>query len=346
MNAPASRASLPGGPPVAPSAPPRRRRLLYAALAAAVVVLTYAGLTAYLFANQVELIFRPVRTMTLVAASLGLRPQPVVLRSASGNKLVAWRITAGDPSTRPYWVVYLHGNDSTRATDGNIRRYHQLRSLGLNVLAPEYPGYGDLPGRPSEAGLLEAARAAFLYLRRDLGVDGRNIVIYGWSLGSGAAVPLAAGADEAGTILEGAFSSVLRRAQAEYPYLPISLMVRHAFLSEDVMGATGSPTLFLHSPEDRTIPISDAQRLFDRARQPKTMVRLSGGHITPNLDDEDRYVQGVRAFLTERAGWTLDAPRRGVSVALRALIDQTRRTGRADRIRPHAGRGRDRVEPG
>jgi fermentation-respiration switch protein FrsA (DUF1100 family) len=315
MNAPAPRASQPA------RLNPSRRRARIAVLVAAVVGVGYCGLIAYLVTNQVELIFRPVRTLTLIAHSLDLRPEPVALTGARRTPLVAWLVRAGDEATHPYWIVYLHGNDATRASDGNVTRYHQLRSLGLNVLAVEYPGYADVPGEPSEAGLVEAARAAFDHLRRDRGIEGRRIAIYGWSLGSGAAVPLAAGADEAATILEGAFSSVLRRAQAEYPYLPIGLMVRHTFLSEDAIGATGSPTLFLHSPEDAIIPFSDGQRLFGRAREPKELVSLRGGHITPNLDDEDRYLQAVRDFLHTRAGWVLARPKRGVGVALRALID-------------------------
>jgi uncharacterized protein len=283
-------------------------------------VVAYVGLIAYLFTYQTDLIFRPRRVLAMVPASLGLAPEHIVLRGRTGSPTVAWRIRAGDDTAHPFWIVYLHGNDATRASDGNVARYHQLRSLGLNVLAPEYPGYADVDGHPSERGLIDAARAAYDELRR-AGIEGRRIAIYGWSLGSGGAAPLARDVDEAALVLEGAFSSVLRRAQAQYPYLPIALMVQHPFLSEDVIAGAGSPTLFLHSPEDRIIPFSDGQRLYERARAPKRLVELRGGHITPNLDDEDRYMASLHTFLTTEAGWTLTPPRRSLAVAVRAAYD-------------------------
>jgi fermentation-respiration switch protein FrsA (DUF1100 family) len=307
----------------APGPRPRRRRWATWLLGAgALAALAYVGLIAYLVIYQTDLIFRPRHTLAMVPASLGLEPERVALRGAAGTPLVAWRIRAGDAATHPFWIVYLHGNDATRASDGNVTRYHQLRSLGLNVLAPEYPGYADVAGDPSEPGLLEAARAAYDELRTREGIDGRRIAIYGWSLGTGGAAPLARDVDEAALVLEGAFSSVLRRAQAAYPYLPISLMVRHRFLSEDAIASVGSPVLFLHSPEDAIIPFSDGQRLYGRARTPKQFVELRGGHITPNLDDEDRYLGSLYTFLTSQAHWTLTPPRRSAAVAVRSALDR------------------------
>jgi fermentation-respiration switch protein FrsA (DUF1100 family) len=293
------------------------RRLVWVAV---LVVVAYAALIGYLLVNERALIFRPRRTAALVAASLGLNPREVALTTALGDRTIAWEMRTSTPA--PYWVLYLHGNDATIRSGGNVQRYHQLRSLGMNVLAPEYPGYGSIAGDPSEGGLQSAARAAYDHLRRDLGVPADQIVIFGWSLGSGGAVPLARDVDEAALIVEGAFSSVLGRAQAAYPFLPISWMVHHPFLSEDAIAETHSPTLFLHSPEDRVIPFSDGERLHARARDPKQLVSVRGGHVTPNLDDEDRYLAAIRDFLAERAGWNLAAPRRSVGLAIRGILDR------------------------
>jgi fermentation-respiration switch protein FrsA (DUF1100 family) len=245
-----------------------------------------------------------------------------MLEGANGLSTLGWRIRPPDGAAVPYWIVFLHGNSSSIATRENVRRYDQLRALGVNVFAPEYPGFGEAGGQVSEAGMLAAARAAYEHLRRVERVAGRHIAIYGWSLGTGAAVPLARDVDEAALIVEGAFSSVLRRAQAAYPYLPIRLMVRAPFLSEDAIAGIGSPLLALHSPTDAIIPIDDGRRLFAAARAPKTFIELAGGHITPNADDADRYLGAIHGFLSERAGWTLRPPRRSAALAVRAALER------------------------
>ena len=96
----------------------------------------------------------------------------------------------------------------------NILHYERLRALGLNVMAPEYRGYGGVEGSPSEAGLADDAGRAYEYLREHEHVDPRRIVIYGWSLGSAVAVTLASRVDEAAVILEGAPASVVAHRRA------------------------------------------------------------------------------------------------------------------------------------
>ncbi len=293
-----------------------RRRLVWLPV---LLIVAYVGLIGYLVVNERELIFRPRRTMAMVARSLGLEPIEVALKTSGGDRTIAWQIRT---SASPHWALYLHGNDATIRSGGNVQRYHQLRSLGINILAPEYPGYLSVDGDPSEERLRSTARAAYDYLRRDLGVAPDNIVIFGWSLGSGGAIPLARDVDEAALIVEGAFTSVLRRAQAQYPFLPISLILHHPFLSEDAIADTHSPTLFLHSPDDAIIPFADGERLHAKARPPKQLVRVRGGHVTPNLDDEDTYLRAIHTFLTAQARWTLKPPRRSVGVALRFVLDR------------------------
>jgi fermentation-respiration switch protein FrsA (DUF1100 family) len=193
-------------------------------------------------------------------------------------------------------VLFLHGQGSNLASRLNILHYDQLSRLGLNVLAPEYRGFGGVEGVPSEAGLAEDARAAYDYLRGDLHVDPRRIVIYGWSLGSAVAVTLSSQADEGAVILEGAPASVLAIGQQRYPYFPIRLLIRNPFDSIARIDRIGSPVLFIHSPEDTTIPIGEGRRLFAAAREPKQFVEVAGGHVYASERDP-RFFLAVRRFL-------------------------------------------------
>jgi pimeloyl-ACP methyl ester carboxylesterase len=286
----------------------------------ALAVLAYGGTIAWLMWHETALIFKPRTDMTTLAQTNGLHPATVRVPGADGATSVGWEVTAPADPASDCWTLYLHGNNANLTSRGNVTRIDQLRSLGLNVLAVEYPGFGDVPGIPTERGLMSAANTMYTYLRDVKHVPAEKIVIYGWSLGTGVAIPLASQVPEAAVVVEGAFTSVMRRAQALYPYLPIRWMVRNPFLSEDYVPAIKAPVLVLHSPEDQTIPFADGQKVYGLVSGPKEFVELRGGHITPNLDDEDRYLGGISGFLRAHTGCTVQEPRRSMGRALDALL--------------------------
>jgi uncharacterized protein len=281
---------------------------------AIVVVVGYLGAIAYLYAYQVDLVFRPPPRGTLYTRSLAFTPERVIVAGANGLATEAWRITAPEPS--PYWVLFLHGNAAAISSGPNVRRYDQLRQLGLNVFAVEYPGFGDSGGTASERGMQAAARAGYDHLRRVEGVPASHVVIYGWSLGTGAAVPLARDVEEAGLIVEGGFLSVLQRAREEYPVIPVGWILAHQFRSDDAIADAHCPVLFLHSPQDTVVPFHHGEALFAKAAEPKRLVRLAGGHIFPNAADADRYLQGIHGFLGDVLRWPVRPPRPSAGVAV------------------------------
>jgi len=296
--------------------PARWRRLRTFLIDAAILaVLGYLGAIAYLYIYQVELVFRPPSRGSLVAPSLALNPLRVILTGHGGLSTEAWRIRAIGADS-PYWVLFLHGNAAAVSSSPNVRRYDQLRQLGLNVLAVEYPGFGDVGGIASEAGMHAAAHAGYEHLRHAEGVAANRILIYGWSLGTGAAVPLARDVEEAALVVEGGFTSVLARGREEHPFMPVSLLLAHPFKSDEAIAATHSATLFLHSPDDVIIPFAHGEAMFAKAAGPKRLVRLAGGHIYPNAEDADRYQTAIHDFLGGVLHWTVSPTRRSAGVAV------------------------------
>ena len=271
-------------------------KLLRRSLAAAAILLivVYAGAIVWLVSHETRLVFE-------AGQPLGdLRPQPPFEQiDARGNNPsvgLAWVMrTAAAPETRP-WVLFLHGNASTIGSRLNILHYERLRSLGLNVLAPEYRGYGGVAGVPSEAGLDADARAAYDLLRGPMSVPPERIVVYGWSLGSGVAVDLASQVTPAAVILEGAPDSIAAIGQERYPFFPVRMLIRNPFDSILKIDRVRAPKLFLHSPDDAIVPIADGRKLFDAAPQPKQWTEVSGGHIHASETDPN-FFPAIAAFL-------------------------------------------------
>jgi fermentation-respiration switch protein FrsA (DUF1100 family) len=268
------------------------KRLTLARVAGAigvVAIVAYLGAIAWLVANETRLVFRADAPFD------SRRPaQPYLEVDEEGGR--AWIVSARASTPQTPWVVYLHGNDANIASRLNVLHYEQLRGLGVNVLAPEYRGFGGLGGVPTEAGLAEDARRWYDYLRTEQHVEPRRIVIYGWSLGSAVAVTLAAHVDEAAVILEGAPASIVAIGQQRYPIFPVRLLVRNPFESILRVGAIRAPKLFLHSPEDAVVPIGEARRLFEAAAAPKQFVEVSGGHVYASEKDP-RFFPAIQTFL-------------------------------------------------
>ena len=256
----------------------------------------YGAAVLYLVSQETRLVFQAGRTLT------ARRPSPpfeqIDVPRTDGARQFAWIMPEPKGTDAP-WVLFLHGNAATVAAQINISHYDELRRLGLNVMAPEYRGFGGLDGIPTEAALAADARAAYDYLRTSRNVPSSRLVIYGWSLGSAVAVTLASEVDSAAVILEGAPASLVNIGEQQYPFFPIRLLMRNPFESINRIDRVRAPKLFLHSPEDAVIPIAEGRRLFAAAQGDKTFVEVRGGHVNPTTVDTEHFYGAIRTFLAE-----------------------------------------------
>jgi hypothetical protein len=273
-----------------------RRALLVMGI---LVIAGYVGAMVWLVTRETSIVFaagRPLGDLRPAAPFEQVSSPAATADGGAGVPRLIWIMRAADePAAKP-WVIFLHGNGATVASRVNILHYEGLRKLGLNVIAPEYRGFGGVDGVPSEAGVDRDARASYDYLRQDLHVDPHHIIIYGWSLGSAVAVDLAAHVDEAAVVLEGAPASLVAIGERRYPYFPIRLLIHNPFESIAKIGKIGSPVLFLHSPDDQIIPIEEGRKLFDAAPRPKQFVEVTGGHVYSSERDP-RFFPAIRTFL-------------------------------------------------
>jgi pimeloyl-ACP methyl ester carboxylesterase len=254
----------------------------------------YAGGIVWLVTQETRIVFEAGRPLG------DLRPTApfaqVWLDRPDGPRQRLWIMRSmSDSATRP-WVLYLHGNAANVATRLNILHCEKLRALGLNVIAPEYRGFGGMDGVPTEPDINRDARSGYDYLRGQLHADPRRIIVYGWSLGSAVAVDLTSRVEEAAVILEGAPASLVAIGARRYPYFPIRMLIRNPFESIAKIDRIGAPVLFLHSREDAVIPFEEGRRLFDAARSPKQFVEVSGGHVYASEKDPV-FFPAIRTFL-------------------------------------------------
>ena len=170
-------------------------------------------------------------------------------------------------------AAYFHGNGEDLAD--SIPMISLLRTLGLGVLAVEYPGYGIAGGRPSEQGAYAAAETALRWLRSEQQIDPERVLLLGWSLGSGVASEMARRQLGGRLVLISPFTSVAAMGRRMVPFLPASF-VRYRFDTESKAAGISMPVLIIHGTEDDVVPFEMGQRLaaaFPQAR----FVPVDGG---------------------------------------------------------------------
>ena len=172
-------------------------------------------------------------------------------------------------------VAYFHGNGEDLAD--SIPMISLLRSLGMGVLAVEYPGYGVAGGRPSELGAYAAAESALSWLRTDREIGPERVVLLGQSLGSGVACEMAKRGLGARMVLISPFTSIAAIARRVFPLLPFpGVFVRHRFDTESKAAGIALPVLIIHGTEDDVVPFSMGERLA-RVFPQAQFVAVSGG---------------------------------------------------------------------
>jgi len=251
----------------------------------------YLGLAALLYVAQRALMYFPETARTPPAAAGLPAAEEIVLDTADGEKLIAWHVP---PRGSKPLVIYFHGNGGSLRLRGG--RFRALVSDGTGLLALSYRGYGGSSGRPSEAGLLNDARAAYDFAAARHPAE--RIVLWGESLGTGVAVALAAERPVGRVILESPFTSAVDVAAKVYFFVPVRLLMKDQFRSDERIGAVTAPVLVLHGERDNVVPIAFGERLFGMIRAPKKFIRLP--RAAHNDHDEHGGTEIVRQFLSER----------------------------------------------
>lgn len=260
-----------------------------------IAVLGYGGLLTLMYVFQRALMYFPDPTRTPPAAAGLPQAEEVKLPSADGEKLIAWHVP---PSGAKPVVIYFHGNAGTLALRAG--RFKWLTDDGTGLVAPSYRGYGGSTGKPSEAGLISDARAAYDFAAARY--PDRRIVLWGESLGTAVAIALGAEREVGGIILDAPFTSIADVGATAYPFAPVRWLIKDPFHSDERITRVKAPLLVLHGERDWIVPIAFGEKLFSLAHEPKRMVRFPlGGHV--DLDDfgADKPVKAFLNGLTQPA---------------------------------------------
>jgi fermentation-respiration switch protein FrsA (DUF1100 family) len=250
----------------------------------------YGAIVTLAYFAQRSLMYFPDRARTSPAQAGFPQAEEITIDTPDGEKLVAWYVpaTGGKPL-----FLYFHGNGG--ALVDRVGRFRGLIADGNGLLAISYRGYGGSSGKPDEQGLLTDAAAAYAFAAARYPMS--RIAVFGESLGTGVAIWLAATSPVSLVLLQAPYTSIAEVGAAAYPFLPVRLLIKDSYRSDERVGRVTAPVLVLHGERDRVVPIGYGERLYALIRAPKRFVRFpEGGHV-----DLDQYgaIGIIQSFLAD-----------------------------------------------
>jgi pimeloyl-ACP methyl ester carboxylesterase len=235
----------------------------------------YAAVLAVLWFHQERLLFYPAplpaEHVLATAPDVEERVVPV-----PGAALSVLRLQRPDPKGV---VFFLHGNG------GNLASWFTgldlYRQANYDLVMMDYRGYGKSTGRITSADQLRADVRA-VYDSIAPAYEGRRVVVFGRSLGTGLAADLAEqlgaqGRPPALTVLVSPYSSMRALAGEIYPWVPGGLL-RYPLDTARHLPNVKGPVLMLHGERDALIGVRHAMRLQQLLPSARLLVLPGVGH--------------------------------------------------------------------
>lgn len=247
------------------------------AIVLGVVLVFYAAVVAVVFFSQREMLY-PIVPGNPPPDAAGPPIRVVHIDTPDHERLTAWYLP---PQPGRPTILFLGGQGGGLSLQTG--RWQRIADEGVGFLAVGYRGHDGSTGKPSEVGLHTDARAAYDWLVKT--TQPQDIVIHGFSLGTGVAVRLATERQARALVLEAPYTSTADLAAKSWPWLPVRWLMLDQYRSRDIIEQVRMPILIVHGGDDEVIPVSQGRTLFDLARVRKRMVQMEGSnHSTLTRD--------------------------------------------------------------
>lgn len=177
---------------------------------------------------------------------------------------------AGQPT-----IIFMHGNaDGLQASAAMTRAF---ADAGYGLMLVGYRGYNCAAGTPSEAGLYADARAFIRAVLADNFAES-NLVLMGYSLGTGVATQMATEFKARALVLVAPFLSLPDMAQVRFPFYPAYSMVTDKFANKAKIKSINMPLFVTHGDADITVPFYQGEELAALAMEPKQFLPVAGAN--------------------------------------------------------------------
>jgi len=265
-------------------------------------LLVYAVIAFVAYVVIVVAVYLQQDLLVFPGAGRGVRPLDVAgvtTGELQGLDDQPFRIVEIVPDRPRAVVVHFVGNGEDLCSAA--RNAAALSQFGVAVVSPEYPGYGGSRGRPSVATLLRTAEVTTAYAAAMADKLAVPLIASGMSLGTFSAVHTAAQGRVTKLLLRAPATSIADVAARQFWWLPVRLLLRHAFDNTEVAKDVKCPVLVFHGDADEVIPMAIGKEIAGKFAGPTEFVVVPGArHNDLWLDPASAMGQRFAAFLAAK----------------------------------------------
>ena len=253
------------------------------------IIIIYTSVLIVLFIFQRNLMYHPNEN-NYFGDKLEVEIEKVKITTSDNLNLLGWFHNKDLKKFKT--IVYFHGNAGN--LENRIYKLNHFKNMDVNFLIIAWRGFSGNNGKPSEKGLYEDGKSTIEFLK-NLGVNEKDIIIYGESLGTGIATEIAQNDKFAGLILETPFTSMVAAAKNFYPYIPVGLLLKDKYKNDKKIKNINIPLLVMHGEADQIVPFWMGKKIYEIANQPKY------SHFTKYDDHmmefDENLVLAINAFI-------------------------------------------------
>ena len=254
-----------------------------------IIFLVYFFILVFLYFYQRNLLYHPNEN-NYSGDQISVDIKKVKILTSDKIELLGWYHEKNIKNLKT--LLFFHGNAGS--LENRIHKLNHFKEMDINFLIIAWRGFSGNKGKPSEKGLYDDGQSAINWLKNN-GLDEKNLILYGESLGTGVATHLAQNKNFAGIILETPFTSMIDAAKTFYPYIPIKLLLKDKFENQKKIKNINLPILIMHGEVDQIVPFSMGKKIYEIANEPKySYFTKYDNHM---MEYDEKLVLALKSFI-------------------------------------------------
>lgn len=180
-------------------------------------------------------------------------------------------------------IFYIHGNGGSVNSWAHISDVYT--NLGYDLFLLDFRGYGKSEGEISSETQIFNDNQTVYNLFKNKYSEG-NIVVLGYSIGTGMAAKLASNNNPKLLILQAPYYNLTEMMQQNFSLIP-GFILKYKFETNEYLKKCKMPVVLFHGTSDEIIPFENSKKLQKEFKKGDTLIPLEGeihNLITDNLE--------------------------------------------------------------